>query len=77
MRRHVAGHYRPGAHDRSASVTRPIRELKAFRKVRLAAGQSETVSFRIRRSDLLFIGQQLRPIAAAGRKHQVLQIQQQ
>lgn len=53
-------------HDRSASVTRPIRELKAFRKVRLAPGQSETVGFRIRRSDLLFIGQQLRPTVEPG-----------
>ena len=53
-------------HDRSASITRPIRELKAFRKLRLAPGQSETVSFRIRRSDLLFIGQQLRPTVEPG-----------
>ena len=53
-------------HDRSASITRPIRELKAFRKVRLAPGQSETVSFRIRRSDLLFVGQQLQPTVEPG-----------
>ena len=53
-------------HDRAASVTRPVRELKAFRKVRLAPGQSETVSFRLRRSDLLFIGQQLRPTVEPG-----------
>jgi beta-glucosidase len=53
-------------HDRAASVTRPVRELKAFRKIRLAPGQSETVSFRIRRSDLTFIGQQLRPTVEPG-----------
>jgi beta-glucosidase len=53
-------------HDRSASITRPVRELKAFRKVALAPGQSETVSFRLRRSDLTFIGQNLRPTVEPG-----------
>ncbi len=48
-------------HDRSASITRPVRELKAFRKVTLGPGESTTVSFRLRRSDLTFIGQNLRP----------------
>ena len=28
-------------HDRTASITRPVRELKAFRKIALAPGQSE------------------------------------
>ena len=32
-------------HDRTASLTRPVRELKAFRKVALAPGQSEIGSF--------------------------------
>jgi beta-glucosidase len=53
-------------HDRAASVTRPVRELKAFRKVALAPGQSETVSFRLRRNDLTFIGQDLRPTVEPG-----------
>lgn len=43
-------------HDRVASVTRPVRELKAFRRVPLAAGASATVTFRLDRSDLRFIG---------------------
>jgi beta-glucosidase len=43
-------------HDRTASVTRPIRELKAFRKVALAPGQSETVQFALRAADLSFVG---------------------
>jgi beta-glucosidase len=42
--------------DRVASVTRPIRELKAFRKIRLAPGESETVRFTLRRKQLEFIG---------------------
>ena len=43
-------------HDRTASVTRPVRELKAFRKLALAPGQSEIVTFRLGASDLQFVG---------------------
>jgi beta-glucosidase len=43
-------------HDRTASVTRPVRELKAFRKLALAPGQSEIVSFTLRAADLQFVG---------------------
>lgn len=52
--------------DRAASVTRPVRELKAFRKVRLAPGQSETVTFRIRRDLLLFYGRDNKPTVEPG-----------
>ncbi|KAG9560055.1 hypothetical protein KCV01_g21382, partial [Aureobasidium melanogenum] len=41
-------------HDRVASRVRPVRELKAFRKILLAAGASEEVSFELTRSDLAF-----------------------
>jgi len=43
-------------HQRTASVTRPVRELKAFRKVALAPGQSETIRFTLRPADLSFYG---------------------
>jgi len=43
-------------HDKVASLTRPVRELKAFRKVALAPGQSEEVRFTLRSSDLSFVG---------------------
>lgn len=43
-------------HDRTASITRPIRQLVAFRKIALAPGQSETVTFRLKRSMLEFYG---------------------
>jgi beta-glucosidase len=43
-------------HDRVASVTRPVRELKAFRKIALAPGQSEVVRFTLRSGDLAFYG---------------------
>ena len=41
-------------HDRFASLTRPVRELKAFRKVALAPGQSEIIRFTLRSSDLTY-----------------------
>jgi beta-glucosidase len=43
-------------HDRVGSLTRPVRELKAFRKVALTPGQSEVVRFTLRPSDLAFYG---------------------
>ena len=43
-------------HERTASFTRPVRELKAFRKVALAPGQSEVVRFTLRAADLSFYG---------------------
>ncbi|MFL6758790.1 glycoside hydrolase family 3 N-terminal domain-containing protein [Sphingomonas sp.] len=43
-------------HDRVASVTRPVRELKAFRKISLVPGQSQVVRFTLRASDLSFYG---------------------
>ena len=43
-------------HDRTASITRPVQELKAFRKLALAPGQAKTVEFTLRRTDLRFVG---------------------
>lgn len=53
-------------HDRSASVTRPVRQLVAFRKVALAPGQSEIVRFMIDRSMLEFYGLANRPTVEPG-----------
>ena len=53
-------------HDRVASVTRPVRELKAYRKVALAPGQSEVVRFTIRAADLWFIGVGNKPVVEPG-----------
>ncbi|WP_258046619.1 glycoside hydrolase family 3 N-terminal domain-containing protein [Sphingomonas folli] len=46
-------------HDVAASVTRPVRELKAFQRVALAPGERKTVTFVLRRDDLLFVGREL------------------
>jgi beta-glucosidase len=43
-------------HDRVASVTRPVRELKDFRKVAIAAHAETKVEFTLRAEDLRFVG---------------------
>ena len=53
-------------HDQTASVTRPVRELKAFTKIALAPGETRQVSFLIRREQLQFIGRDNRPVAEPG-----------
>lgn len=53
-------------HDRTASVTRPVQELKDFRRVRLAPGESRTVEFVIGRGDLQFVGRDNRWTAEPG-----------
>jgi len=52
---------RPGAevvelyvHDGHSSVDRPVQELKGFKRVELAAGESKTVHFTLDRSSLAF-----------------------
>ena len=41
-------------HDKVASLTRPVKELKAFQKLFLNAGESKNVEFKIKSSDLGF-----------------------
>jgi len=42
--------------DLVGNVTRPVRELKGFRRLRLEPGETETVSFELRTDDLAFFG---------------------
>ncbi len=42
--------------DRVASVTPSVRRLRGFKKIPLAAGASQTVSFTLKASDLAFVG---------------------
>ncbi|MDQ0464955.1 beta-glucosidase [Caulobacter ginsengisoli] len=53
-------------HDKVASLTRPVRELKGFQKVRLKPGESRVVSFVLARRELEFIGEDLVPVAEPG-----------
>ncbi len=52
--------------DVTASVTRPVRELKGFRRVTLAPGESKLVDFTLRAADLQFIGVDNRPTVEPG-----------
>lgn len=54
-------------HDRAASVTRPIRQLKGFQRVRLEPGQSTRVRFTLTRQDLMFVGRELQWTVEPGR----------
>ncbi|MDY7525294.1 glycoside hydrolase family 3 N-terminal domain-containing protein [Sphingomonas sp. 10B4] len=53
-------------HDVAASITRPVRQLVAYRRITLAPGASQKVSFTLRRSDLTFIGTAMKPTVEPG-----------
>jgi len=55
--------------DVAASVTRPVRELKAYQRIPLAPGESREVTFTLTRQDLTFLGRNLRPTIEAGEFH--------
>ncbi len=55
--------------DLAASVTRPVRELKAFEKVRLAPGEQRAIAFRLSASDLAFYGRTMRLTIEPGQFH--------
>ena len=52
--------------DRVGSVTRPVKELKAFRKISLAPGEKQTVSFELTTEDLKFYDHQLQHVWEPG-----------
>ena len=54
-------------HDVTASITQPVRLLKAFQRVALAPGEAKQVSFTLRRADLMFVGRDLKPTVEPGR----------
>jgi beta-glucosidase len=52
--------------QRAASVTRPVRELKSFRKISIAPGASAVVEFTLTADDLAFIGRDMKPTVEPG-----------
>ena len=52
--------------DRVADLTQPGRRLRDFRKVELAAGETKTVSFTLRRERLEYVGADGRPTVQPG-----------
>lgn len=53
--------------DDVASVTRPVRQLRGFRKVHLAPGETRTVSFTLDAQDFALLDEHWRPMLEAGR----------
>lgn len=52
--------------DRVASLTRPVRELKGFRKIKLQPGASAQVQFTLTRQDLAFYDARLQLVSEPG-----------
>lgn len=52
--------------DLVGSVTRPVKELKGFRKIALKAGETQQVSFEVKASELAFYGQDMQKIIEEG-----------
>jgi beta-glucosidase len=55
--------------DLVGNVTRPVRELKGFQRVRLAPGQTVKITFRLRSDDLAFFGRDNTEIVEPGEFH--------
>jgi beta-glucosidase len=55
--------------DLVGNVTRPVRELKGFQRLRLKAGEQHTVSFELGSDDLAFYGRDMKLITEPGDFH--------
>jgi beta-glucosidase len=55
--------------DLVASVARPVRELKGFRRIRLKAGEKQTVTFTLSENDLAFYNQSMQLVTEPGEFH--------
>ncbi|PWT99457.1 MAG: beta-glucosidase, partial [Bacteroidetes bacterium] len=54
------------SHDLFASITPSMQRLRAFRKISLNAGETQTVTFEIDKNDLAFVNAQLKTITEPG-----------
>jgi beta-glucosidase len=52
--------------DLVGSVTRPVKELKGFRKIKLKAGEAQDVTFKLTAKDLSFYNSELKFVAEPG-----------
>ena len=52
--------------DPVASISRPVEELKGFRRIDLNAGESQKVTFRVNEDDLKFLDPQMKYVAEPG-----------
>lgn len=53
-------------HDLVSSVTRPVLELKDFRRISLAPGESKVINFTITPDKLSFLGLDMKPVVEPG-----------
>ncbi len=53
-------------HDLVASIVRPLKELKGFRRVTLAPGETKQVSFKLGPEDLSFLNERMKPVVEPG-----------
>ena len=53
-------------HDVYSTSTRPVKELRAFRKIELKAGESQTVSFELTAEDLKYYNHDLEYVCESG-----------
>jgi beta-glucosidase len=53
-------------HDVAATVTRPVKELKGFKRVTISPGQKQKVEFMLTRNELSFLGRDLKPVVEPG-----------
>ena len=55
--------------DPVASVTRPVKELKGFRRLRVEPGQTVVVEFKLQASDLAFYDRKMELVTEPGAFH--------
>lgn len=53
-------------HDVAATVTRPVKELRGFKRISLKPGEVQTVEFTLGRKELEFLGRDLKPVLETG-----------
>ena len=53
-------------HDEVSSVTRPVKELRGFQRVSLAAGETLTVEFTLGPEDLSFLNRDMHRVVEPG-----------
>ncbi len=53
-------------HDLAATVTRPVKELRGFKRISLRPSEKQTVEFTLGRGELEFLGRDLKPVLEPG-----------
>ncbi len=53
--------------DLAASVTRPVKELRGFKRITLKPGESQIVNFKLQTNDLAFYNQQMKMVTEPGK----------